>query len=72
MPDALGAEEIALRLVRKLYDATEDRPQQWWSLAGMFAATDEAVQHAVDQGWLIVEGGHVCLTDHGRRRAEAR
>ena len=61
----------ALQLVDALFASTAGRPQQWRSLLGLRGATDAAVQHAVDQGWVIVEGGHsVCLTDHGRARAK--
>lgn len=69
----LQTEELALHVVRALYDATEGRPHQRASLTGMFGATDEAVQHTVDQGWVIVEDGrNICLTEHGRQRAELR
>lgn len=66
---------LALHLMRSLYDATAGRPMQWRSLAGIsdVAETREAVQLAVDRGWLLVEGGHsICLTDAGRQvlRAE--
>lgn len=63
-------ETLALHLMRQLYDSTTGRPMQWRSLAGISEGgeTQEAVQLAVDRGWLLVEGGHsVCLTDAGRR-----
>lgn len=63
-------EALALHLMRALYDTTGGRPMQWRSLAGISDApeTREAVQLAVDRGWLLVEGGHsVCLTDQGRQ-----
>jgi len=64
-------ETQALQLVDALYAATGGRPGQWRSLVGLHPATDEALQHAVDQGWVIVEGGHsVCLTGHGRQRVK--
>lgn len=66
-------ESLALHLMRALYDATGGRPMQWRSLAGIsdVAETQEAVQLAVDRGWLLVEGGHsVALTDEGRRACE--
>ena len=66
-------EALALHIMRALYDATAGRPMQWRSLAGIsdVAETQEAVQLAVDRGWLLVEGGHsVCLTDEGRRACE--
>lgn len=65
-------EALALHLMRALYDSTTGRPMQWRSLAGISegGVTQEAVQLAVDRGWLLVEGGHsVCLTDEGRRLA---
>ena len=69
MPSKLDTQ--ALQLVDALYVATAGRPQQWRSLVGLHGATDEVVQHAVDQEWVIVEGGHsVCLTDHGRQRVK--
>ena len=67
MPSKIETE--ALQLVDTLYRSTGGRPQQWRALIVLRGATDEAVQHAVDQGWVIVEGGHsVALTDHGRQR----
>ena len=63
-------ETQALRMLRALLASTGGRPQQWRSLLGLPGATDAAVQYAVEQGWVIVEGGHsVALTDHGRQRA---
>ncbi|KAF0104292.1 MAG: hypothetical protein FD144_1717 [Rhodospirillaceae bacterium] len=61
---------LARKLRGDVYDATAGRPMQWRSLAGIsdVAETVEAVQWAVDRGWLLVEGGHsVALTDEGRR-----
>lgn len=65
-------ETLARHIISSLYDATGGRSQQWRSLAGISEAgeTAEAVQLAVDRGWLLIEGGHsVCLTDEGRRIA---
>ena len=65
-------EKQALQIVRALYTATDGQPMQWRSLATFQGFSDEAMQHAVHQGWLIVEGGHsVCLTDLGRQRTKA-
>ncbi|WP_289294539.1 hypothetical protein [uncultured Reyranella sp.] len=64
------AEKIALQVMRALFNATGGRPQQWRALAEISdtAEAHEAVQLAVDRGWLLVEGGHsICLTDTGRR-----
>ena len=66
-------ESLALHIMRALHDATDGRPMQWRALAGISdsSETREAVQHAVDHGWLLIEGGHsVCLSDEGRRRCE--
>lgn len=65
-------ETLTLHLMRQLYDSTAGRPMQWRSLAGISdVAPQQAVQLAVDHGWLLIEGGHsVCLTDEGRRLAQ--
>jgi len=63
-------EKLARHIVASLYDATDGRPQQWRSLAGISKATGTkaAVQRAVEREWLLIEGGHsVCLTEAGRR-----
>ena len=63
-------ESLALHIMRALYDSTGGRPMQWRSLAGISdgGETQDAVQLAVDRGWLLVEGRHsVCLTDAGRQ-----
>lgn len=70
---ATEIEKTARHFVRALYNATDGRPQQWRMLAGFgdMAEAKDAVQHAVDRGWMLVEGSHsVCLTDAGRREAE--
>jgi len=70
MPRARDTEALALHLMRTLYDSTGGRLMQWRSLAGISdgGETQEAVQLAVDRGWLLIEGGHsVCLTDAGRQ-----
>lgn len=67
-------ESLARHIMRSLYDATDGRPQQWRSLAGISETSEAeaAVQLAVERGWLLVERGHsVCLTDEGRRIASA-
>ena len=64
------AETIALQVMRKLHNSTGGEPQQWRAVADISAAGDaqEALQLAVDRGWLLVEGGHsICLTDAGRQ-----
>ena len=70
---ATEIEKTARHLVRALYNATEGKPQQWRMLAGFTNMPEarDAVQHAVDRGWMLVEDNHsICLTDEGRRLAE--
>lgn len=49
MPSKVEAQ--ALQLLVTLYAATDDRTKQWRALALLHGTTDEAVQHAVGQGW---------------------
>ncbi len=66
----ITAQKMALQVMRALFHATGGRPQHWRALAEISDAGEvqEAVQLAVDRGWLLVEGGHsICLTDAGRR-----
>lgn len=68
---AASIDKLARHLVRALYTATEGRLQAWRSLAGIAGASEAAIDHAVAQGWLLLEGGHsICLTDAGRRLAQ--
>lgn len=63
-------EALALHIMHTLHDATGGRPMQGRSVAGLsdVAETQEAVQLAVDNGWLLIEAGHsICLTDAGRQ-----
>lgn len=67
-------EALALHIMHTLHDATGGCPMQWRSLAGIsdVVETQEAVQLAVDHGWLLIEGGHsICLTDAGRQGLDA-
>jgi hypothetical protein len=60
-------ESLALHLVRVLYEATGDRPQQWHVLAAVDGMTAEAIVFAVARGWVLVEAAQsICLTDTGR------
>lgn len=71
---ASKTEALALHIMRSLHDSTVGRPMQWRSLAGISDVTEaqEAVQLAVDHGWLLIEGGHsICLTDAGRQVLQA-
>jgi hypothetical protein len=61
------SETFARQLVRALYYATDGKPC-WWSLpTNLNAATRDAIESAVDHGWILVADSHsVCLTDAGR------
>ena len=62
-------ETSAFNIMREIHDATGGRPLQWRSVAGISDVDEpqEAVQLAVDHGWLLIEGGQsICLTDAGR------
>ncbi|MEP7370481.1 MAG: hypothetical protein ABI662_12550 [Dermatophilaceae bacterium] len=69
------AAALARRIVWAMQAYTSGEPQRWArvnTIAKIAMVSDEdflraALQVAVDQGWLVVEGGHsVCLTDTGR------
>ena len=61
------SEAFARHLVRALYYATDGKPV-WWSLPkDLNDATRQALEYAVDRGWLLLLGSHsVLLTDAGR------
>jgi len=66
------AEAFARILVRALYYATDRKPC-WWSLPrNLNDRTKDAIDRAVDLGWILLEGHHnsVCLTDAGRELVE--
>jgi hypothetical protein len=68
---ASSAETKALRLMRKLYAATDGRPQQWRMLVSLGATEADAagIVYAVEKDWLLIEREHsVCLTDAGQRK----
>jgi hypothetical protein len=64
-------EELARILRRDLFVFTEGRPMEWRKAVGgalMYAA----MEHAVENGWLIVDeqdSSMCCLTDEGSRLA---
>ena len=66
-------EAFARHLLRALYYATDGRPC-WWSLPpNLNDVTKDAIAHAVDRGWMLLEGNHsVYLTEAGRDVVEAR
>ena len=75
-PKISALEKTALRIMRKLYEATGGQPQRWESLGNLGAVKSDAagIAYAVEMDWLIISGGFhsVSLTDAGRRRVESR
>jgi hypothetical protein len=62
------ADELARVLCRQLYEFTDGCPMEWRQASGG-ASMHTAIEHAVEQGWLLFEDldCSVCLTDEGRR-----
>ena len=71
-PKFCAVEKTALRIMRKLYEATGGQPQRWESLGNLGATKVDAVgiAYAVERDWLIVSGDlhSVSLTEAGQRR----
>jgi hypothetical protein len=76
-PPKIGAlEKAAIRIMRKLYEATGGRPQRWESLDNLGAVKADAagIAYAIERDWLIIISGSlhsVSLTEVGRRRVKA-
>jgi hypothetical protein len=71
-PKISAIETRALRLMRKLHEATGGQPQRWTSLGDLGAVKADAagIAYAVERGWLRISGGlhSVGLTEDGRQR----
>ncbi len=71
-PKISTLENAALRIMRKLYEATGGQPQRWESLdnLGVVKADAAGIAYAVERDWLIISGGlhSVSLTEAGRQR----
>ena len=71
-PKIGAVEKMAVRIMRKLYEATGGQPQQWESLGnlGLVKADAAGIAYALERDWLIISGGlhSVSLTEAGRRR----
>jgi hypothetical protein len=71
-PKISAVEKTAVRIMRKLYEATGGQPQRWESLGNLGAgeADTAGIVYAVERDWLIISGGlhSVRLTEAGRRR----
>ena len=59
------SEKAARLLVRALYYATDGEPRWWVLPAELNEFTKEAITFAVFQGWMLVRGDSVRLTDSG-------
>jgi len=67
-----AVEKTAVRLMRKLYEATGGQPQRWESLGNLGAVRADAagIAYAAERDWLIISGGlpSLSLTEAGRQR----
>jgi len=70
----LARSKAAVRIMRKLYEATGGQPQRWESLGHLGAVMADAagIAYPVERDWLIISGGlhSVSLTEAGRRRVK--
>ena len=70
-PKIGAAEKTAVRIMRKLHEATGGKPQRWEPLGNLGAVKADAAgtAYAVERGWLIISGGlhSMSLTEAGRR-----
>ena len=75
-PKISALEKSALRIMRKLYEATDGKPQRWESLDNLGAVKADAagIAYAIERDWLVISGGlhSVSLTEAGRRRLKSR
>ena len=71
-PKISAVEKTAVRIMRKLHEASGGQPQRWESLGNLGAVKADAagIAYAVERNWLIISGGlhSVSLTEVGRRR----
>ena len=62
-------EELALHILKRVYEHTEGRSE--WRTLATNKTGEAAVELAVDRGWLLVDGSMgVCLTEEGRARVK--
>ena len=73
-PKISAVEKTAVRIMRKLYQATGGQPQRWESLGNLGAVASDApgIAYAVEMDWLIISGGFhsASLTEAGRLRVK--
>jgi hypothetical protein len=68
-PKINALEKTAVRIMRKLYEATGGQPQRWESLGNLGAVASDAasIAYAVERGWLIISGGPALSEPHRGR-----
>ena len=64
---------MAVRIMRKLHEATGGQPQRWESLGNLGAGKADAagIAYAIERDWLIIISGSlhsVSLTEASRQR----
>jgi hypothetical protein len=74
-PKISAYEKAAVRIMRKLYEATGGKPQRWESLGNLGATKADAagIAYAIERDWLIIISGglhSVSLTEDGRQRVK--
>jgi hypothetical protein len=73
-PTISAVEKTAVRITRKLHEATGGQPKRCESLGnlGTVEADAAGIAYAVERDWLIISGGlhSVSLTEAGRRLAK--
>jgi hypothetical protein len=71
-PKISPLEKSAVRIMRKLHEATGGQPQRWETLGNLGAVKSDAaaIAYAVEQAWLLISGGlhSLSLTEDGRQR----
>jgi hypothetical protein len=63
-----NAEKLALQIVRALATLGEGFPQACGGVRNLIetiAGAEAALQAAVDNGWVHIDGGSICLTNEG-------
>jgi hypothetical protein len=73
-PKISAVEKTAVRIMRKLYEATSGQPQRWEALdnLGVVKVDAPGIAYAIERDWLVISGGlhSVSLTEAGRRRVK--
>ena len=75
-PKISALEKTAVRIMRKLYEATGGQPQRWESLgnSGAVKADAAGIAYGIERDWLIISGGlhSVSLSEASRQRLKGR